>query len=196
MGLFNFFRTNKPTIDPPITEEIITEKVVEETIAKPIIPDIPREIFIEENEPQNLPNMISTNGEANGIEVVYAFLQSDYETKGYSDALTNADASNKSDAIKLIKLDLQILIKRVTNYYENKVKDYNFHIESRGRAGLVDLVEEIKLEKEKAEKDMAEVKIIASEIDSGTGMVERIILSYQKGFMRGLSAITQSKIFK
>jgi hypothetical protein len=84
----------------------------------------------------------------------------------------------------------------VNNYYEKKIKDYDFHIGSRARAGLIDLVEELKSEKEKAQNDMEEVKIINAEIEPGTGVVERIILSYQKGFMRGLSAISQSKMIR
>jgi hypothetical protein len=186
MGLFNFFKQNQPQNTSLASEAIATHETS----------DVPRELFVEDSDPQEQQTMYSSNGVANGIEVVYAFLQADFEAKGYHDVLTNADDSNKSNGIKLIKLDLQILIKRVNNYYEKKIKDYDLHISSRGRAGLIDLVEELKSEKDKAEKDIEEVNIIASEIESGTGMVERIILSYQKGFMRGLSAITQSKVLK
>ncbi len=186
MGLFNFFKQNQPQ----------TTSRANDTMANHETTEVPRELFVEDKEPQGQQTMYSSIGVANGIDVVYAFLQADYETRGYDDVLTNADDSNKSNGIKLIKLDLQILIKRVNNYYEKKIKDYDFHISSRSRAGLIDLVEELKSEKEKAIKDIEEVNIIASEIESGTGMIERVILSYQKGFMRGLSAITQSKILK
>lgn len=138
----------------------------------------------------------SSNGQPLGIEAVYVFLQADYEARGYSDALINADNSNKADGIRLIKLDLQLLTRRVNNYYEKKIMDYDVQISSRSRAGLLDLVEEIRSEKEKAERDIEELRQLAAEIDSGSGMVERIILSYQKGFMRGLSAITQSRMTK
>ena len=181
MGLFNFFKQNKPSIPASTNHEPTKD---------------PRELSAEDKVPEGQMSIHSSNGQANGIEVVYAFLQADYETRGYNDALTNADDSNKSDGIKLIKLDLQILIKRVNNNYEKKIKDYEVLIGSRSRAGLMDLVEELKSEKEKAEKDIEEVKLIDAEIESGTGVVERIILSYQKGFMRGLSAITQSKMIK
>lgn len=186
MGLFSFFKSNQPQITPP-TNGTETNR---ET------PDIPRDLFIEDGEPQQQPTIYSTQGGANGIEAVYAFLEADYASRGYNDALTNADDSNRADAIKLIKLDLLILIQRVKKYYSKKIQDYDFHIASRGRSGFVDLVEELMTEKKKAEEDIAEVNIIASEFASGTGMVERIVLSYQGGFMRGLSAITQSRILK
>lgn len=181
MGLFNIFRQNQPSTSASTNQDPSQDS---------------RELSGHHKESQEHMTTHFTNGQANGIEVVYAFLQADYETKGYNDALINADNSNKSDGIKLIKLDLQLLLRRVINYYDKKIRDYEVQISSRSRAGLMDLVEELRSEKDKAEKDMEEVKIIYAEIDSGTGLVERIILSYQKGFMRGLSAITQSRMIK
>lgn len=178
MGIFNFFRPKQLAVSSSASNDIS---------------QFPREPYPEDKGPGH-QNPVSSNGMANDIEAVYVFLQADYEARGYSDALINADNSNKADGIKLIKLDLQLLTRRVNNYYEKKIKDYEVQISSRSRAGLMDLVEEIRSEKEKAERDIEEVRQIAAEIDSGSGVVERIILSYQKGFMRGLSAITQSRI--
>ena len=184
MGLFNFFKQNQQKNNAPINGALTNHELSQ----------VPQELFTWDKAVQGQNAQPSTNGLVNGIELVYTFLQADYEARGYHDALINADDSNKSDGIKLIKLDLQILIKRVNNYYEKKIKDYEVHISSRSRAGLMDLVEELKSEKEKAQKDIEEVQLIGSEIESGAGVVERIILSYQKGFMHGLSAITQSKM--
>lgn len=181
MGLFNFFRQNQPSATASTNRDPS---------------QVPRDLSAHHKESRENMTTHFLDGQANGIEVVYAFLQADYETKGYNDALINADNSNKADGIKLIKLDLQLLLRRVINYYDKKIKDYDVQISSRSRAGLMDLVEELRSEKDKAEKDIEEVKIIYAEIETGTGLVERIILSYQKGFMRGLSAITQSRMIK
>jgi hypothetical protein len=181
MGIFNFFRPRQDQFITPVRPE--TSQVPGEPLAKDQ----------GLREPTATPPV---NGQANGIEAVYAFLQADYESRGYNDALVNADNSNKNDGIKLITLDLQLLTRRVINYYDKKIKDLEVQISSRGRAGLLDLVEELRSEKEKAERDLEEVKQLNAEIETGTGMVERIILTYQKGFMRGLSAITQSRMTK
>lgn len=181
MGIFNFFRPKQPSLPPALGQDASL---------------VPRDPYTEDQGQREQSTMTSANGQANGIEAVYAFLQADYESRGYSDALINADNSNKTDGIKLIKLDLQLLTRRVNNYYEKRIKDLDVQISSRSRAGLLDLVEELRSEKEKAERDIEEVKQMSAEIDTGTGMVERIILSYQKGFMRGLSAITQSRMNK
>ncbi|HLN72684.1 MAG TPA: hypothetical protein VK205_05285 [Prolixibacteraceae bacterium] len=181
MGIFNFFKPKQPQLSLSAGQDASL---------------VPREPVAENQGIREPMAAASANGQAIGIEAVYAFLQADYESRGYSDALINADNSNKNDGIKLIKLDLQLLTRRVNNYYEKRIKDLEVQISSRSRAGLMDLVEELRSEKEKAERDIEEVKQMSAEIDTGTGMVERIILSYQKGFMRGLSAITQSRMSK
>lgn len=180
MGLFDFFRKNQSQSVTPVT---IQEH-----------PEISKELFIEERDPHEQPSIIQSNGVANGIDAIYAFLQADYESKGYNDALTNPDDSYKTDNIKLIKLDLQILTQKVNTYYEDMIRELDFHISSRGRAGLIDLVEELKTRKEMVLEHMSKVTEVKKEMESDTGMTQRILLSYQRGFMRGLSALTQSNV--
>lgn len=140
------------------------------------------------------PGLISVDG-SRGLDAIYSFLQFDYESKGYNDALTNPDESYKSDNIRLFHHDLLILIDRSTLYYEGLLKEIDFHISSRSRAGLIDLVEEMKIRKELVLDHILKVKSLKDEAASGGGATERIGLSYQRGFMRGLSAISQSKLF-
>jgi hypothetical protein len=171
MGLFSRFKKNNSQAELPAV-------------------NLPNELKLDETNPDNS----NLNNHAVGIESIYAFLQADYESKGYEDALTNPDESYKADNIKLFEYDLHILIQKVNTYYEDLHKELDFHIGSRSRAGLIDLVEELKIRKEMIDEHVKKVAQIQSEINSGTGMSQRIILSYQRGFMKGMSAITQSKI--
>lgn len=156
-------------------------------------------------DPKGIPADLSKPGMKNseffpgdgtiGLDAIYAFFGDDFESRGYNDALTNPDESYKNDNIRLFNHDLLILIDRSSNYYDNFLKELDFHISSRTRAGLIDLVEELKIRKEIV-KDLSEkIRIIKEETQSGAGSAQRIALSYQRGFMRGLSAISQSQIF-
>lgn len=138
--------------------------------------------------------LIASNN-VKGINAIYDFLQYDYESRGYDDAMTNPDDSYKSDNIKLFNHDLLILIDKSTTYYEGLLKEVDFHISSRGRAGLIDLVEELKIRREMIVDHLEKIKVIKTEAVNGTGATQRIALSYQRGFMKGLSAISQSKVF-
>jgi hypothetical protein len=137
---------------------------------------------------------VSADG-GKGLDAVYEFLQFDYESRGYNDALTNPDESYKADNIKLFHHDLMILLDRSAVYYDGLLKQLDFHMSSRSRAGLIDLVEELKIRKEQALDHITRLKAIKEEAVAGTGVTQRIALSYQRGFMRGLSAISQSKLF-
>lgn len=171
MGMFNFFR-RKDQGNPDTSKDKVNGNY----------PGL-------ENQSQT-----SLNGQK-GLDAIYAFLQYDYESKGYNDAITNPDESYKADNIKLFRHDLSILIDRSATYYEGLLKETDFHISSRSRAGLIDLVEELKTRKEVIVDHLQKVKMIKQETMNGGGDTDRIALSYQRGFMRGLSAISQSKIF-
>ena len=179
MGLFDFFKKNQQEINQPTSE---------------VLPDIPKNLFIEELDPDEKNNRFESSIEVHGIDTIYDFLQGDYESKGYNDALTNHDDSYKTDNIKLIKLDLQILIQKVYTYYEDIRTELGLHITTRSRSGLMDLVQELETRKIMVDEHIVTVKQIQSEIDSEEGLSHRIILSYQRGFMRGLSALTQSQV--
>lgn len=184
MGLFDFFRRKR----------IVAENDVLASPSPNIVTEIPRDIFIDENDPQQNQSLSPIHSIESGIEQIYQFLQADTESKGYSDALVNADDSYKSDNIRLIKLDLQILIDKTNTYYENLISEINLHIATRSRAGLVDLVQELESRKKLVTDYKQKLMEIKDSMDDENGMCQRSILSYQRGFMRGLSALTQSNV--
>jgi len=174
MGLFNFNRKKEQSSQPEGADRPMLERSM---APQPIDADA-----------------IQSDVPVLGIDAIYAFLQADYETKGYNDALTNPDENYKADNIKLFQYDLQILIQRSFMYYDDKIKEIDFHIGSRTRAGLIDLVEELKIKRNLVIEHIEKVKQLQHDTASNTGMSERITLSYQRGFMRGLAAITQTKV--
>ncbi len=183
MGLFNLFKKNQKLPKPNENPDSLLPQH-----------EFPVEISAGDNMPVKYTGYYPTNGEAKGIEAIYSFLQGDYESKGYNDALTSTEDNNKKDNMRLIQLDLEILIQKVDTYYKDSVREIDFHVNSRTRAGLIELVEELKTRKEMVLEHMVKVDEIKKEMQSNTGMTQRIVLSYERGFMRGLSALTQSRI--
>jgi len=183
MGLFNFFKKNQKLPKPiEIQNELLPQN------------EIPLEIFSGDKVPKKYTGYFPSNGEAKGIESIYNFIQADFESKGYNDALTSPEDSNKKDNMRLIQLDLEILVQKIDTYYKDSIREIDLHVNSRTRAGLIELVEELKTRKEMVLEHMIKVDEIKKEMQTSTGMTQRIILSYERGFMRGLSALTQSRI--
>lgn len=156
---------------------------------------IPTDLYKYGNKPGVKNSEFFPGDGSIGLDAIYAFFQDDYESRGYNDALTNPDESYKNDNIKLFNHDLLILIDRSSNYYDNLLKELDFHISSRTRAGLIDLVEELKIRKDIIQDLIGKIKVIKEDALNGNGSTQRVALSYQRGFMRGLSAISQSKMF-
>ena len=159
-------------------------------------PEIPEDVFIEkdksvptESHEKNTPPRIE-----NGINLLFQFLEKNYETKGYDDALINPDNTHLEQNIAALKNDLERTIRRVKTFYEDFIREIDFHISSRSRSGMIDTVEELKAKKETAENHIRQVIEIEQEAINNKGVGQGIIISYTRGFRNGLAAISHHSI--
>lgn len=152
-------------------------------------PDIPEEIFVEKSSPNDKNDSKEENEiDQDNIHMVYAFLSKDYQQSGYDDALVHPDTSFRDEKIREIQGDLDIVIRKSKTFYEDAVKELEFLILSRNRIGMVDVVDELKMRKEKAEDHYKKVLEIQKEaVDQGES--HRLIISYNRGFQNGMAAI-------
>jgi hypothetical protein len=173
MGLFNFYKKNENQLD------IVSSK------------ERNNGLF---TEGKNSFEQIRYNPKTDvkGIEAIYAFLQADYESQGYNDALVSMNENYEADNIKQIMLELRILIQQVRTYYEDIIQELEFLIASRGRSSNNETLEEYKYQKAMIYEHITKVEEIRKEMYNKESFVQRIILSYQRGFKRGLSTLTQS----
>ncbi len=172
-------------------------------------PFIERDIFIDEsdqssNTTTNLPHMNLTTPvtELSHQDMVLQvrqelddFLATDQEPRGYQDALINPDSSNATENKEILKKQLDLKIERVLTLYNNKILDYDFHIKTRTENGMMDTVEEIKAEKEKIQEEIKKIRQLQEDARVNKGNGHLVILSYDRGFKRGLAALTSSKLF-
>jgi hypothetical protein len=169
MGLFDLFTTNeekeKKTIEPSEDQ------------------------FIDSSEPIELIN--NQNNNIKNLDSIYDFCSIDFEERGYQDALINPDSSYKNDNLNLLIEDLSMIINQAKNNYSTSLKTLNFHIKTRKDAGLIDIVDELQTKKSILEQHKDEVLRIEDETQKNTGIVERLKLSYNRGFNRGLASISK-----
>ncbi|WP_343745298.1 hypothetical protein [Chitinophaga sp.] len=155
------------------------------------IPDIPESTFIEKDASgQDHPDENTATPLIGGIHVLYEFLDKNYESKGYNDALINPDATHLDQNVTALKNDLERAIRKVKTFYEDFIRQINFHISSRSRSGMVDTVEELIVKKEIAESHIIQVKEIEAQAKLNEGVGHSIIISYTRGFRNGLAAIS------
>ena len=178
MKLLDIFRKKEETTDD---------------VTEVIVPEVTKELFIEEETTSS--EEFSEAGRYN-LKRIYAFASKDFEEKGYDDALINPDHSYSSDNIRLLKYDFHILIKRAFKSYEDYIKDIEFHIESRNNAGLIDTVKLLETALIKTKDSIAEVKLIEEDFLNDAGLIDRVSLSYKRGFTRGLAAMSDQILEK
>jgi hypothetical protein len=167
---------------------------------------VPKNVFIETETPSNQFQSVATTqkrsnmNENNSIEktydlqYLYNFLLKDYETDGYNDAISNPDMSHMENKVKLLRKRLDITIAQVTTFYDNLLRNINFHIESRSRNGMVDIVGELNSKKTSIEEELSKVKEIENDAKNEAGLSEAIIMSYTLGFTNGYAAISHSQL--
>lgn len=159
--------------------------------------DIPEHVFIENEKDISLKNDELTARRADtNIELLFDFLDKNHETKGYEDALMNPDVKHLEQNIEALKNQLERTLRRVKTFYEDFIKEIDFHIDSRSRSGMVDVVDELKMKKSIAESHVQKVLEIETEHHSNRGDSQGMIISYTRGFMNGLSAISHHTILK
>jgi hypothetical protein len=159
------------------------------------VPDIPEETFIEKEPPGNpATEEKPAKQELNGIHMLYEFLDKNFETKGYNDALINPDTTHLDQHVTALKNDLERAIRKVKTYYEDFIRQIDFHIASRSRSGMIDTVEELTVKKEIAESHIKQVLEIEEQAKQNQGVGYGIIISYTRGFKNGLAAISGHSI--
>jgi hypothetical protein len=187
MGIFNFFRRRNNY-----------ENGLGGTLAPELpMPEIPENIFIEKNKP--VESAAAQQGGVtvdNGINLLFKFLEQNHEAKGYDDALINPDTIHLEQNIEAMKNDLSRTILKVKTFYEDFIREIDFHIASRSRSGMIDTVEELTMKKRTAEHHIQQVMEIEEQAKNNEGLGQGIIISYTRGFRNGLAAISHHSILK
>jgi len=189
MGLFNLFNRKDNNSNGVDTPHLTTQEN---------LPDIPENVFLEKDKPQNNTNdeRNSSSPTENGINLLFQFLEKNHEGKGYDDALVNPDNTHLEQNIEALKNDLERTIRKLKIFYEDFIREIEFHIGSRSRSGMVDTVEELTVKKETAENHIKQIIEIENDAKNNKGVGQGVIISYTRGFRNGLAAISHHSIMK
>lgn len=200
MSLFNFVRSSNgtSTIDEVKTEKVLTLQGMapQEPVARTAPPEVPEHVFVEasKSKPSKAVAEPPQTHATNDIHTLYQYLEQNLEKRGYEDALINPDTSYMEENVLYINNDLQLLIARVKMYYTGYLRTIDFHIDSRGRSGMLETVDELVTHKKTVEEEMREVEAIGKDANEGKGLCQNLVLGYKKGFRNGFAAITYNAV--
>ncbi len=146
---------------------------------------IPEDVFIEKDfNPSELNLMTSLKG----LDKIYYFLEQDFETKGFNDAIQCPEIEYKNNAIDLIKKQLNTLIFEAFDYYESEMCKIDAMINILERNGLIDTLTKAKVNKTTIEKKLDRLKEIQSTLeDMEKGFAAKAFMAYELGFKRAIN---------
>jgi DNA-binding transcriptional ArsR family regulator len=157
---------------------------------KETLPEVRKSDFIDETDPvENGRDSIITitYGTNMPIDVIYAYLKKDNETKGYDDAICNPDVSYKENYMALTRSYLDVLFRQVRTKYNDELRVVSSHIKSLSDAGLIDIVERFKARKETLELHIQELNQMENDLHEEKDYMTGVFKSYERGFLRGLA---------
>ena len=178
MGLFDIFRRKS-----------FSEQNLEDShnYEEQNLPEIREQDFIDHSNPNSNDNVLTINMP---MDEIYKYLQVDFETRGYEDALSNPDISYRDMNKKLIISNLKILFKKVKQIYVDNLNNTEFHINSRAQAGLIDIVALLKNRKDMLDNHMKEILKMEDDLKKEEDYMIGMLLSYERGFLKGFAALS------
>lgn len=185
MGLFDLFKKKEESQVGEASGENSENNNTDETI-------VDRNIFVK--DPQNNAATVVDNENSTAWKRIFNRIRKDYEIEGYNDALSTADVKYRDDNKEILKLNLRIDIEEAEVEIKEYLKELDFHIKSRTKAELNDLVEELESKKIVFEERLEKLTELKTDLQKDSGMPLRIQLAYNRGFNKGMAALTVANV--
>jgi len=151
------------------------------------LPEIKREDFVDDSQPEEQAYTVSY-GTRMPIDAIYAFIDRDYEQLGYDDAMCNADSSYKDSKKSIIKNELKRLFEQVGLRYKSDLRDIDVLIGIDEQQGLINTAAALKARRETFVEHMEVMRKMEESLDKEEPQMLGMISSYERGFLKGLTA--------
>lgn len=190
MGLFNFFKKSNQVNNA----EVVGLPNAEDN-SKEIPPEIKREDFADDSEPNPESNTITIKyGTGMPVDAIYAYIQDDYEQEGYGDAMCNADMAYKESKKEIIKNGLKMLFEQVRLRYESDIRDINVQIDIADIQGLTASSMSLKARRDTYNEHPEKINDMELSLDGEDKKMMNMTASYERGFLKGAAAKSESFI--
>lgn len=183
MGIFpSFFSRNKQALD----------SAAEGNQEAKVLPEIKQEDFVDHSDPNDNDVISIQYGTQMPIDIIYTYIDKDYEEQGYDDAMCNADCTYKDSKKLIIKNELKRLFERVGLRYKSDLRDIEVQISIVEQQGLMNTASSLKARKETFLEHMETMKMMEECLDNEEQQMLSMISSYERGFLKGLAAKSDS----
>ena len=157
------------------------------------VEDVKNEVHqIEETD--SVKNKPLTVSYATGwpIDIIYGFLNKDYESKGYEDAILNSNLTFRDMNIKIIRHKILMVFREINLKYEAMKQDFETRIETCNSAGLLTTATDLNKQLAVIYAHIKELSRLENDFQNNAKEASVSIMSYECGFLRGVSTIAMA----
>lgn len=122
------------------------------------------------------------------IDVIYDFLNSDFETQGYEDAMANDDVSYRNTKEEVIINNLKVLMRRILLRYQDENHRTDMQMKNAEAACALSTVELLHNRQQTFLKHIEEIENMQRQLNERAPQMMAMINSYRCGFMKGIAA--------
>lgn len=186
MKLFSLFNGKKVANSDVIPVEVNNEQEVNNENENPIV---------EPQEEENKKHIITiTWGTGMPIDVIFHYIHKNFEEEGFQDALVNSDINYRDTKERIIRTDLEMLFKRIALRYKSDLREIAFKIDNARKAYALGAAAQLDSLRETYEEHLAEITEMQELLDDDDPRMTTMIESYRRGFLKGITAATQTFI--
>lgn len=185
MALFNLFKSRKGTTEVP------SLPALETTLATDNQTQYSESESVATTAPISAPLTVSY---ATGwpIDLIYGYLHKNYEEKGYSDAMLNSNLTFRDMNMSIIRNKILMIFREVNLKYNGMKRDLDTRIETCNAAGLLTTVAELEKQLSVIVSHKNELAKLEEDFRNNANEASVPLMSYECGFLRGVSAIAMS----
>ena len=181
MGFFSKLFNNEQ--NQPVTEE-------EE---KQPLPEIKKEDFIDDSDPNEDHGIVYIKyGTGMPIDAIYAYVEKDYEQDGYDDAICNPDSSYKESRKVIIRSGPNRRFEQVRLRYKNDLREIDVQIATVEQQGMMNTSSILRARRDTYSEHLTKIDEMERKLDENDIQLLSMLDSYDRGFLRGLAAISQT----
>lgn len=122
------------------------------------------------------------------IDIIYAFIERDYENEGYQDAMCNPDDSYKESKKAMIKHGLKRLFEQVGLRYKSDLRNIEVQITIMEQQGMANTASTLQARKDTLLEHLSIMGDMEAALDREEQKMMSMIKSYERGFLKGLAA--------
>ena len=148
-----------------------------------------------EEEQKDEKHLITiTWGTGMPIDVIFNFIHKNFEEEGFQDALVNSDISYRDAKEKIIRNDMEMLFKRIILCYKKNIREVDVKIGNARQALALGSVSNLEALRDTYEEHLQEITEMQEQLDANNPKMTTMIESYRRGFLKGITALTQNFI--